>query len=206
MLLASLLLPRSPASHAIAKSCYHSGMRTFPVIAMIASTLALAALAGCSPKFNWREYSSSDAPYQIMFPDKPSTHTRSIDLNGIKVNMTMTAAEVDGTMFAVGTAEAPDEAKAEAALGAMRTALVNNIGATVKTEKSTKAVAAAGASAARGATIGIDAVGVQKGEPMRLVAHFESRNKRFYQVVVLGKEKEVSKENVEQFMSSFRLQ
>ena len=58
----------------------------------------------------------------------------------------------------------------------------------------------------RSAAIDIEATGLQKGEPMRLVGHFESRNKRFYQVVVMGKEKDLTRENVDMFMSSFKLQ
>jgi hypothetical protein len=170
------------------------------------STLACLALAACSPTFNWRDYSSRDAPFRAMFPDKPATHTRSVDLNGLKVEMTMTAAQVDGSMFAVGTAEAPDAQQAEAALEAMKMALVKNIGATIKSEQAGKASAVSGASAARSAALDIDAVGVQNGAPVRLVGHFESRNKRFYQVIVMGKEKDLSKENIDMFMTSFKLQ
>ena len=170
------------------------------------SVLTGLALAACSPQYNWREYSSEDAPFRALFPDKPSTHTRSIDLNGMKVDMTMTAAQIDGSVFAVGTGEAPDANQAEAALASMKTALINNIGATVKSEKSGKASAMAGPTSARSAALDVDAVGMQNGVPMRLVGHFESRNKRFYQVIVMGKEKDLSKENIEMFMSSFKLQ
>jgi hypothetical protein len=168
--------------------------------------LAGLALAACSPQFNWRDYSSTDAPFRVMFPDKPSSHTRSIDLNGLKVDMTMTAAQVDGSTFAVGTAEAPDADQAEAALVAMKTALIKNIGATVNSEKVGKSSVVTGASSARSAAIDIRATGSQNGVPMILVGHFESRNKRFYQVIVMGKEKELSKENIDMFMSSFKLQ
>jgi len=141
-----------------------------------------------------------------MFPDKPATHTRMIDVGGMKVDMTMTAAQVDGITFAVGSAQAPDAAQAQAALGAMQTALIRNIGATVKSQKtSASAKAGAGASTAS-ATIDVDALGTQKGIPMRLIAHFESRNKHFYQVIIMGPEKSISKENVEMFMSTFKLQ
>ncbi len=40
---------------------------------------------------------------------------------------------------------------------------------------------------------------------MRLVAHFEARDKRFYQVIVIGRAKGMTRENVEMFMSSFKL-
>ena len=173
---------------------------------LAASFAACLALAACSPQHNWRDYSSPDAPFRVMFPDKPATHTRSINLDGMSVNMTMAAAQVDGTMYAVGSAEAPDADKAEAALAAMKTALVRNIGATIKSEKSGKASAGAGSSSARSAAIDVEAAGAQNGVPMRLVGHFESRNKRFYQVIVMGKAKDISQDQVEMFMSSFKLQ
>ncbi len=154
-------------------------------------------LAGCSPKYNWRDYASPDAPYRVMFPAKPSTFTRTIDLDGMQVAMTMTAAEVDGATFAVGAAEAPDAARAQAALEAMQVALVRNIGATVNSQKAT-------ADTER-ATRDVDASGNRNGVPMRLAGHFESRGKHFYQVIAMGKADALPAEQVEQFITSFKL-
>ena len=161
--------------------------------------LPLAAallLPGCHPTYNWRTYSSPDAPYRIMFPAKPATHTRSVDLDGMQVDMTMTAAEVEGVTFAVGTGIAPDAARARAAVAAMKTALVRNIGAEVARES-----AAAGPDSA----LDIDAVGSANGQPMKLRGRFEAHGKRFYQVVVMGKANAMTPEHVEQFISSFKL-
>ena len=72
-----------------------------PVIALL--------LSGCSPQFNWREFTSKDASWQALFPDKPATASRAIDLDAMHTTMTMTAAEVDGILFAVGQAQASDE-------------------------------------------------------------------------------------------------
>jgi len=181
-------------------------MRSLPFRTTFTAALTVLVLGACSPQFNWRDYNGETAPYSVMFPDKPSTHTRKIDLDGLKVDMTMTAAQVNGTTFAVGTAEAPDPAGAEKALTAMKTALVNNIGATIKSEKTGKTSSIVGSTQVRSAAIDIEASGVQKGEPMKLIGHFESRNNRFYQVVVMGKEKDLTRENVDMFMSSFKLQ
>ncbi len=170
------------------------------------SACAAVALAACSPEHNWRDYSSQDAPFRAMFPDKPSVHTRTIDVGGLKVAMTMTAAQVKGVTYAVGSAQAPDAAQAQAALASMQTALVRNIGATVKSEKSSASATAAGAASSKSATRDVEASGTQKGVPMRLVGHFAARDKHFYQVIIMGPEKEISKENVEMFMSSFKLQ
>ena len=164
-------------------------MRILP--AFIFSAMLLAA---CSPEFNWRQYARPDAPYGVLFPDTPATSTRQINLAGNSFEMTMTAAEVKHTVFAVGTGVAPDAATAQAALAAMKSAMVRNIGAQVTEEKTQP-----------GSALDVEARGMRNGQPMRLVGHFEARGTRFYQVIVLGPDGSVPDEQVEQFMSSFKL-
>lgn len=151
---------------------------------------AAAMLAGCSPTYNWRDHTSGDGAYRVMFPAKPASHTRNIDLGGIRVDMTMTAAEVEGTTFAVGTALAPDAAMAQATLPAMRQALLRNIGA--------KDDALPGS-----ATLDVDAVGKGNGGPVRLVGRFVAKGTRMYQVIVVGKPGAMPPEHTEQFLTSF---
>lgn len=67
--------------------------------------LLLALLAGCTPGHDWREVRNSDAAFVVLMPAKPSTLTRQIDLDGVKVSMTMTAAEIDTVTYAVGSVE-----------------------------------------------------------------------------------------------------
>ena len=175
--------------------CYHP-----PMLKRLCCALPLAAtllLLGCNPTYNWRDYSSPDASYRIMFPAKPATHTRSVDLNGMQVDITMTAAEVEGVTFAVGSGVAPDPARAQAAVAAMKTALVRNIGAKVEHESA----AAAGLDKA----VAVDAVGTANGQTMKLRGHFEARGTRFYQVIVIGKANAVTVEHSDQFLSSFKL-
>lgn len=153
-------------------------------------------LSGCSPHFNWREFTSKDASWQALFPDKPATVSRAIDLDGLKTTMTMTAAEVDDILFAVGQAQAGDAASAGVALGAMQTALVRNIGGTVTSSKS-------GATPGR-ITHDIDARGIRNGKATRMVAHFETAGRSLYQVVVVGPAGAVKPEHTEQFLTSFK--
>ena len=162
--------------------------------------IATLLLAGCSPHFNWREFTSKDASYQVLFPDKPATATRAIDLDGIKTTMTMSAAEVDDILFAVGQAEVGDAAAASAGLAAMQTALVRNIGGTV----TRSAAATASHPAGTRITRDIDAVGTRNGQPTRLVAHFEARGRNLYQVVVAGPTRAIKPEQTEQFIGSFK--
>jgi hypothetical protein len=154
--------------------------------------LGAVLLGGCSPTYNWRDYTSSDGAYRVLFPAKPSTHTRSVDLGGIRVDMTMTAAEVEGNTFAVGTAVAPDAAMAQATLPAMRQALLRNIGA-----------ADTAAAPSSGAPLEVDATGKGNGGPVRLVGRFVAKGTRVYQVIVVGKPGAMKPEETEQFLSSF---
>jgi hypothetical protein len=164
------------------------------------------ALAACSPKYNWRDYVSPDAPYRVMFPGKPASYTRNVDLDGMRVDMTMTATEVEGAMYAVGTAQAPDAARAQAALEAVQTALLRNIGATNTHDASASAAAVANGKAGDASSSDISADGILNGVKMRLVGHFEAHGKRIYQVVVMGPAKSVEADPAEQFISSFKVQ
>lgn len=157
-----------------------------------AALLAAAALAACSPKFDWRDYRSSDAPYAVLFPGKPATHTRTVDLAGQQAAMTMAATEVDGTMFAVGSAELADAAKAQLAVQAMKKALVGNIGAQGAKEN------------IRSDGVEIEAHGMANGKPTALHGRFVARDRRAYQIIVVGPEKAVDGENVETFIRSFK--
>ncbi len=181
-------------------------MRLFsPTFIGVLATLLLAA---CSPQYNWRDYRSPDAPYTAMFPDKPVSHTREIDLNGMKFKMTMTAVQVDGATFAIGSGEAPDEAQAQAALEEMKTALTKNIGATMdKRGASASATASASASASDSAPVSaltIEANGTQQGRPVLLLGRFVAKDRHFYQVIVLGPKDAMPAEQTEMFLSSFK--
>jgi hypothetical protein len=159
--------------------------------------LMAAALSACSPQYDWRDYRSNDAPYAVLFPGKPASQTRDIKLDDVDVKMTMTATEVDGVVFAVGSAQLADPARAPAALEAMKTALVKNIGATV-----TKSAASA---ANRQTVIDVEAKGSRNGEPMLLIGRFIAKDTRIYQVIVMGREKNIVRDTVETWFSSFKL-
>ena len=131
----------------------------------------------------------------MQFPSKPATHTRSIELGGTRVDMTMTAAEVEGSTFAVGTATLADAGTAQAVLPAMRQALLRNIGSTD-----------APALAPGGAVLHLDATGRGNGRAVRVVGRFMAKGPRVYQVIVLGKPGAMPPQHTEQFLDSFELQ
>lgn len=180
-------------------------MRKLSLPLILATLLGAATISGCSPKFDWRDYRSNEAPYAVQFPAKPASQTRSVNLDGVEVNMSMTAAEVDGVTFAVGSAEMADPAKAVLALQAMKTALVRNIAATVTRDKIAVESSGSGQQDGQRTTLEVEARGAQKAEPMLLVGRFIAKGNRIYQVIVVGKEKNLVRETVDTFMSSFKL-
>ncbi|BEV13289.1 SH3 domain-containing protein [Herbaspirillum sp. DW155] len=164
--------------------------------------LACLCLAACSPRYNWREASDAGngaAHFVVLLPAKPASVTRPVDLDGPRADMSMTAAEVDGLTFAVGTAELPDAAAANRALEAMRTALLNNIAGQ---PQGTPVWPGKTDGFAR--TLDLDARGVARGRPLRLVARLAVRERRVYQILIVGDEKAFTEENIETFFSSFK--
>jgi len=165
---------------------------------MLAAAAASLLLLACSPTYDWREIRGEGASYLVMLPAKPSSHTRTVNLDGTQVQMTMTGAETDGVSFTVATAQLADAAQAQKAMQAMKNAMVRNLGGSVKQEKP---VQVAGVTATElTATGGADA----SGRPRLMVARFFVRDNRVFQMVVLGRENAVPQEAVDTFLSSFR--
>ncbi|NVM79406.1 hypothetical protein FHW83_005245 [Duganella sp. SG902] len=150
-------------------------------------------LSACSPKYDWRDYRSNDAPYAVLFPGKPATQTRSIKLDQLDVSMTMSAADIDGVVFAVGSAQLADATQAPAAVEAMKTAMVKNINATVTSSKTLD-----------NGALEVDASGTEKGQTMRLIGRFIAKEKRIYQVVVVGPARRIDADSVDTFLTSFK--
>lgn len=170
---------------------------------MLGLVVVVATLSACNPAFNWRDYRSPDAAFHVLFPAKPATYSRTVDLDGLSVLMTMTAAEVDGATFAVGSAELPDAGRAPAAVQAMKTALLKNIGATAKsTHSSAEALQQTGLVLEPG----IEASGASPtGVPLQLSGHFFTRERRVYQVIVVSQGTPVAREHIDMFLGSFSL-
>ena len=170
----------------------------------MAGTLAAVLLAACSPKYDWRDFRSTEAPYAVLFPGKPATQTRNISLGVETAAMHMAAAEVDGTMFTVGAAELADAARAQTAIAAMKATMVANIQGKVTSEKQASASTTVNGINHQQHSIDIEARGSRNGEATLLVGRFIARDKRVYQLVVIGRDGRVPKDEIETFMSSFK--
>ncbi|MBC7414297.1 MAG: hypothetical protein H7327_05130 [Herminiimonas sp.] len=163
------------------------------LFAVMASAVALSA---CTPKYDWRDVRGDKVPFTVLLPAKPSVLARPVNLGGIQATMTMTAAEVGEVTFAVGTAELPDAAQAQAALQIMKATLVKNIGGVIRHEKSIIGTSAS--------TIDLDAATTTGGDPRALHARLVARDRRVYQAIVIGREKSIRQEAVDTFLTSFK--
>lgn len=169
---------------------------------LIVAILGPAMLSACSPAYDWRDVPGTDAPYVASFPAKPATHSRAIDLNGTKITMSMTAARVDEISFAVGSVPTADAKAALASIHAMKTAMVKNIAGTVRREKLLPP------ATGQLQVIDLEASGKTSGNAdgpaLILHARFIAKQDRAYQLVVIGPEQAVPREEVDMFFSSFK--
>lgn len=175
---------------------------TFPIkgLRAVAAALACTVLAACSPELNWREVRGDDAHYLVLLPAKPATHARTVDLNGLKVEMRMTGAAVGDLSFAVASAHLPDAAQRTAALTAMQTAMLRNIGAATHSEK--RVTLTGGTPATEVMAKGRSA---RDGQPLVMHARFAMHGERVFQAVALGPQDKLSPEAAETFLASLSL-
>jgi hypothetical protein len=177
---------------------------TSPRYRLLFLSAVLVGLSACSPTYDWREVHGSDAPYVALLPGKPVSHSRPIDLDGIALTMSMTAAQVEGRTFAIGSARLPDAAQAPKALQAMKTAMVRNISGTITREQ-------ASTLAGQAPVIDVEATGTppsrdgQSKPALLLVARFVAKDDRVYQVVAIGPERNAPREEITTFLAGFKL-
>ncbi len=167
--------------------------------AVTAALLLLATLPACNPTLNWREVRGGDAPYSVLLPAKPSSHTRTVDLGGLKVELSMTAAEADDVSYAVASARVPDASQRKAALAAMQAAMLRNIGSEQHQQRAV--VLEGGVPAVE--VVAAGRVGREQ-RPVAMHARFAEHGERVYQAVALGPKERLSAEAAETFLSSFK--
>ena len=155
------------------------------------------ACTGCSPSFNWREVQGTEPSYTVLLPAKPASHSRTIDLDGLKVTMTMTATETDDINFAVASINVEDDLQRHAAILAMQKAMLQNIHGDVTQQKVV--------ALKDGITMTeIHATGkASTGRPLSLFARFGEHGHDVFQVVTLGPSDKLTSEIADTFLSSF---
>ena len=152
--------------------------------------LCQVLISACNPTFNWREIHSADAPFTMLMPAKPESFTQPVQLGESKLNMTMTATEVDHLSFAVGSAKVSNQSSTAAILTAMQQGMINNIHGQIIEAPTTSG--------------GVMRIAGRHGETeVIMAARFIARGDWVYQLVMMGPPQKMSPEIIETFMNSF---
>lgn len=173
----------------------------------------LLALAACSPRYDWRTILSSEGGYTALYPGKPTSAARDVTIAGRQLPMTMEAARIDDTLFAVGVVTLPEDdvALRKQALESMQAGLLANLGAHPAEPARTRAVTIMSAAqppvALDAVEVQVTGISPQDKSPRRLTARLVASGKHVYQAVVLeagdAARDQRQAEQVEQFLTGF---
>jgi hypothetical protein len=167
----------------------------------------LAWLAGCSPEHDWREIRAEEAGVLVMLPAKPARLSRSINLEGLSLEMTMLGAQAREVAYTVGVVTLPEDSEAmrARALASMRAAMVRNIGGTVSAERAVQVVRVdlGGQRTGTEAGVEIEAAGRMREREATLIARFVAVGTQAWQAVVLGPRPD--RESAALFLESLKL-
>lgn len=181
-----------------------------PIHALTSVVLAalLMCLTACTPEHDWREIRAGEDGFVAMMPSRPARMTQPVDLDGLKLTMSMQGSLVREVAYTVATASLPPDAGqavSEQALSAMRRAMVRNIEGEERATRPVSFSLIDGSGAVVGSVNGIEveAVGRMRGQEATLIARFAGVDKRVWQIVVLGPKPD--REQATMFLDSVRL-
>jgi hypothetical protein len=89
--------------------------------------VSAAALAACSPTFNWREIRIEPTPLKAMLPCKPDKGARTVPMAGRDVSLEVQGCDTGGATFAVLHADIGDAARLGEVLAQWKTATLLNL-------------------------------------------------------------------------------
>lgn len=181
-------------------------VRTF--ISTFLVLVCYLSISACTPKFDWREVRMNDAPITLLMPGKPASHAREVDLNGLKVQMQMTAVDVHQISFALAyakldlidpntRAEISSEQKNQKqqfALEAMKQGMLKNIQGTI--------IENSDASLPKNTIVALGKS--QNGQAIKFIGRFTIQGPWIIQAVMIGDEKSFNPDVVDMFFSSLK--
>lgn len=171
--------------------------------------LLLAALAACSPKFDWREMPTAEGAVRVTFPARPRPDRREVDIAGHTLPLTFDIAPVDSSIFAVGYIVLPDSimndpAELARVADAFEDVLRANLRGTLtyRREVSLKQVPSDTRKVLR--AVELEVHGTAANMPSWMLGRVYVLGNHLIEVVALGREDELPREAAETFVQSVR--
>jgi hypothetical protein len=91
--------------------------------------LAGMAVVGCSPTLDWRDWRPAEGGVVLTLPCKPTPQTRTVQLAGQPVRLSLHACSAGGQTWALAYADVGDPTRLTAALVELRDSAARNLGA-----------------------------------------------------------------------------
>lgn len=165
------------------------------------------AAAACTPDYNWRQVGPVDAAAQVLLPARPASMSRTVDLDGLSVEMSMEGARVGEQTFTLAWVVLPDSSPATGgqALVAMAAGMLRNIDARdiVRREHEVAVVDASGTRVASYPALAVVARGDRPAAGTGMRAIFVTRGDRAWQAVAMGSP--LDDEAAATFLASFAI-
>jgi hypothetical protein len=162
---------------------------------LIALFCALLLLSGCYEELDWREWHAEDRSFVLFMPDKPKPLSREVTIGDTRLQLHMHSAEIEGMAFGVAYADVPAGASLNLVKDA-RDALVRNIEGRILSAKLVDVKGAKGME--------FRAEGRSGETPMLMAARVLRDDKRFYQIVFVGRQDRAEDVDTAFFLESFK--
>jgi hypothetical protein len=164
------------------------------------SSVVLCGLAACSPTLDWRELRPAGSGAQLMFPCKPSSQTRPLELAGVRVPLTLHVCTAGGATYALAVADVGEAGRIAAALTQLGDAAARNLSGEAQELPMPRVAGATPQPQARRLLVrGHLPDGSAAQQQLAVFSH----GTRIYQASVLGAS--LDGEGVETFLGSIRL-
>jgi hypothetical protein len=163
-------------------------------------TVLSAALFGCSPVLDWREFEPEGSGVIVTFPCRPDRHARDVTVAGVTTRMTMLVCAAGAATYALTFIDVAEPSGVTAALADLRAVAAANLGA---------AAAAPDPLQVAGMTPNPQAARLQlagrrpDGTTVQQQAAFFAKGLRVYQASVVGAT--LSAEAVDTFFAGLKL-
>ncbi len=164
------------------------------------ATMMAAALLGCAPTFDWREFQAEGSGIVATFPCKPDRHSRSVALAAQAVRMEMLVCSAGDVTFALSFADLSEPGQVGATLAELQALAASNLGA-ARADRIDAAVPGMTPSP-KAARLRLEAMQAN-GASLQEQATFFAKGLRVYQATVLGKK--VPAEAADTFFAGLRL-